>query len=219
MVCTNGRVLSTEKLDTAEPSAAERNLRDLVRINTWLGGHRILLGVLGPLVRREERFSVLDVGAASGDMGACIGRRYPNSVVVSLDRQPSHLAGARPFRVTADAFQLPFPRGSFDFVTCALVLHHYRDPQIVDLMAAFRRIARRALIIIDLERHPLAYCFLPATRWLLWWHDLTVSDGCASVEAGFRATELAALARAAGASKFTVRRHHPWFRLSLVAPA
>ena len=211
-------MLEQELLETSHPDSARRNLRELVRINRWFGGHRVFAGLLGGLVERHEPFTVLDVGAASGDMGASLSRRYPRAKVVSLDRSTVHLERAQPPRLAADAFQLPFARRSFDFVFCSLFLHHFTDEQIVELLGKFRSIARRAVIAIDLERNPLAYYFLPATRWLFRWHEVTVHDGCASVAAAFRKPELRDLARRAGLGTAHVRRHYPWFRLSLVAP-
>jgi SAM-dependent methyltransferase len=218
LVCRNGRVIEPELLPSADQGAARANLRDLTRINAWLGGHRILTRLFRPLVSPRERFSVLDVGAASGDMGVAIGRRYPNAAVTSLDLCPPHLGLAPAPRLAADAFHLPFRPGAFDFVTCSLLLHHFREGEAVELVRRLRAVARRALLILDLERHPLPYYFLPATRWLLRWHEVTVHDGCVSVAAGFHLRELAALARQAGASRPLVRRHRPWFRVSLVLP-
>jgi ubiquinone/menaquinone biosynthesis C-methylase UbiE len=172
-----------------------------------------------PLVSRGEHFTVLDVGAASGDMGAALRKHYKDAVVTSLDRRELHLQLGRGQRVAADAFHLPFRPRSFDFVICSLFLHHFQNAQITELLAQMRTVARRAVVALDLERHPLAYYFLPATRYLLGWHEVTVSDGCISVEAGFRPGELFALARSAGAERSQVRRHRPWFRLSLVMAA
>jgi hypothetical protein len=81
------------------------------------------------------------------------------------------------------------------------------------------RYARWASIVLEIERHSWAHAFLPLTRTLFRWSSLTVHDGCASVAATFRADELATLARAAGADSLRVRRHRPWFRVSLVVPA
>ena len=104
-------------------------------------------------------------------MGKCIGKRYPNANVISLDRQPIHLKRARPPKVAADPFTLPFANGTFDFVMCSFFLHHFSDGEITDLLKEMRCVARRALIVLDLERHPFAYCFLPLTRLLLDWSD------------------------------------------------
>lgn len=218
MRCSNGRVFGRELMDTAEATEAEGSLRDLVRLNRYFGGHAVLRWMLPQLVSRKETFSILDVGAASGDMAAVIGRRYPKARVVCLDQRMLHLNAARATRVAGDAFRLPFAPGSFDFVFSSLFLHHFPDGQVVELLESFRGVARRAVLAIDLQRHPLAYYFTPATQWLLRWQDLTVHDAKLSVESGFHAGELQRLACDAGLAGAAVRSHAPWFRLSLIAP-
>jgi ubiquinone/menaquinone biosynthesis C-methylase UbiE len=210
------RVVGAERLESAPPAQAERNLRDLVRINRWFGGHRVALRVLRTLVSPAEHFSLLDVGAASGDIGRAIRAKHRNATVVSLDRCPAHLRTAEPPTVAADAFALPFLEGSFDYVMCSLFLHHFSDSAAVLLLRELRRFARRALLVLDLERHPVPCAFLPLTRHLLRWSELTVHDGCLSVAAGFTPAELAQIAAQAGAEAVEVRRHRPWFRLSMV---
>jgi 2-polyprenyl-3-methyl-5-hydroxy-6-metoxy-1,4-benzoquinol methylase len=210
------RVLQPELLETAGLALAKKNLHDMARINRWFGPHRALLRLMKDLVSPEEQFSLLDVGAGSGDMGKCILKRFRHAKVVSLDRRSTNLHNAQRPRVAADAFQLPFLPKTFDFVLCSSFLHHFPDSQVIELVAEVRRVARRALIILDLERHPLAYCFLPMTKGLFGWSPLTVHDGPVSVAAAFRPAELAALVRAAGADSTLVHRHRPWFRISAV---
>lgn len=216
--CAAGRVLRSERLESSAPEAVERNLRDIARINQWFGGHRTLLKLLKEFAEPADNFSILDVGAASGDMGKCIVKRYPNAKVTSLDRRPIHLKRANPPKVAADAFALPFANGTFDFVMCSLFVHHFSDREIVELLREMRRAARRALIVLDLERHPFAYCFLPLTRLWFDWSELTVHDGCISVEAAFTLQELTSLGLSLCPPWATTRRHFPWFRLSLVMP-
>lgn len=210
------RALEPEWLETAPPATADVNLRDLVRVNRWFGGHRALLEVFRRLVHPGDRFSVLDIGAASGDMGKCIRRSYRNANVVSLDRRTAHLRPAEPPRVAAEALALPFRERSFDFVLCSSLLHHFSGQCAAALVREFLPIARQAVIVLDLERHCLAYSFLPLTSWLLGWSELTVHDGCISVAASFKTNELHWIAKEAGAAEAVVRRHLPWFRISLV---
>jgi SAM-dependent methyltransferase len=213
------RVLTPEALDTEPAAVVAPSMRDLVRINAWLGGRAVLPRLFRPFAAPLDRFTVLDAGAGSGDIAGILQASYPNASITSLDRRPEFLAAAPAPRVAADAFGLPFTERNFDFVTCSLFLHHFPDERVVELMTAFRRMARRALIVVDLERHRLAYHFIPATCRLFGWHRLTVHDAQISVQSGFRPDELAALARASGAAGVTVRSHRPWFRLSLVIPA
>jgi SAM-dependent methyltransferase len=219
MFLEGARVLKPELMDHADAAEAAVCLRDLARINRWFGGHRVVVRTLKTLIEPGQRFSILDVGAASGDMGRVIRHRFPGATVVSLDYRASHLRLGQGPRVAADAFQLPFLPKTFDFVLCSLFLHHFSDSQAAELIATLRHIARRALIVLDLERHPLPYYFLPATRHLLRWSPMTVHDGVISVAAAFRPQEIRALAQAAGGATAQVRRHLPWFRLSAIIPA
>jgi SAM-dependent methyltransferase len=218
MVLAEQRVIVPELLDQASPEEASPALADLARVNRYFGGHRILRSIMGGLAARGESFSLLDVGAASGDLGAALRSRYPGATVVSLDRLGFHLRGAAQPKVVADAFQLPFGSGSFDFVFSSLFLHHFTDDQIVEVLSHFKRLARRAVLAIDLERGPLALRFLPATRWIFDWNSMFVHDGLISVQAAFKKRELLALAQRAGLERARVSTHRPWGRLSLVAP-
>ena len=212
------RVVVPELLDHASPEVARDNLRDLVRINRYLGGHSILHRIMSDFVRPQDCFTMLDVGAASGDMGAALQRRYPRASITSLDRKCVHLEKAAHPKLAGDAFTLPFTERSFDFVFSSLFLHHFSDQQVVELLRNFRAIARRAVLAIDLERGPLAYYFIPATKWLFGWRDISLYDGPVSARAAFKKHELLSLALQSGLAEARVNVHRPWARLSLVAP-
>src|SRR5579862_7133977 len=116
MHCFNGRVRNPELLDTLSPEEARASLSDLVRINKYWGGHGTLRRLVNHAIPREQAFSLLDVGAASGDMGRQVRKLRPRAAVTSLDYIPSHLAACEGPRVAADAFALPFAGKTFDYV-------------------------------------------------------------------------------------------------------
>ncbi len=211
------RVIEPEWLDEASVEDARRNLAELITINRYLGGHRILRDQLKQMVEPRDEFSFLDIGAASGDMARVAGRHFPGLRAVNLDRRALHLEQAGGHCLVGDAFALPFRDRSVDFTHCSLFLHHFPDECVVRLLAEMWRVARRGVILQDLERHLLPYHFLPATRWVFRWSELVLHDGPISVAAGFRRAELQQLADQAGMPEARVRVHRPAFRLSLTA--
>lgn len=217
--CLGNRLILPEILDTLPPDQARASLQDLVRINRRWGGHSTLRRLLKDTVGEGEAFSILDVGAASGDMGARIRGWYPVAKVTSLDYLESHLKQSQGPRVAGDAFRLPFRRGSFDYVFCSLFLHHFPNDRVVELLRNFGAVARRAVLVIDLERNPIPYYFIAWSRPLLGWDPVTVHDGAISVEAAFRRKELEDLARQAGLRNPRARVYRPAFRIALVAGA
>lgn len=218
MAFRRNRVIQPEILDEQTPERAAPSLRDIVRINRMTGGHEVLRRCLRRLVKPEEAFSFLDVGAGSGDAAAVVKAKYPQASVVSLDYRLHHLRSAPPHRLAGDAFRLPLRDQSIDIAYCGLFLHHFSDEQVVQLLGAMRQVARRFVVVNDLERHVLPWLFLPATRWLFRWDPITLNDGPISVQAGFTGAEMRTLAVRARFRDVDVQVHRPAFRVSMVAP-
>ncbi len=211
------RVIEPEILDELPFEQARDSLADLTRLNRYWGGHSSLRKLLDRASTPSESFSMLDVGAASGDMAEAVCRMRPHARVTVLDKVPHHLTDATVSRVAADAFLLPFPERSFDFVFSSLFLHHFTPEQLVNMLAGFRVVARRAVLAVDLERALLPYYFVPATRPVLGWDRVTAHDAPISVAAGFRPAELRDLALAAGFTQADVRTHGIAYRVTLLA--
>lgn len=213
------RLYSVEILDTGEVSDhdARASLRDLRRINAWLGGRRVVTTLIKRQLRRTglRHFTLLDVGTGSGDLPEYMASRF-GAQVTGLDRQVRHLregAGGSWVPVCGDLRQLPFRPRSFDFVMASLVLHHFQDDEIVELLAHLAELARHALLVNDLERHVIPWHFIRHAPTL---NEVSRLDGAASVQQAFTAPELESLARRASLTRINVQRHIP-FRLSLAA--
>lgn len=210
------RVIKPELLDHADPDVARASLADLVRINSRLGGHSTIRKLIGAVAKPSDAFTLLDVGAASGDTARMITQAFPNASVTCADYNAVNLAAAPKPKLLADAFRLPFPDRSFDFVMSSLFLHHFDDPKVTGLLRGMYNVADRAILVCDLERHVLPYLFLSATRPLFQWQRITLHDGQISVRAAFRERELADLARKAGIKQVETRSHRPAFRITLI---
>jgi 2-polyprenyl-3-methyl-5-hydroxy-6-metoxy-1,4-benzoquinol methylase len=212
------RLIKPELLDDAPPEIARANLRDLLLINRRFGGLAVIRKTMRRVIgRTDDKFTLLDIGAASGDSGRTIKACYPQAVVISFDHKETNLEWAEPPKIIGDAFRLPFKCGSVDVAFCSLFLHHFRDHEVVELIRDFHKICRRALVICDLERHVIPYLFLPATRFLFKWQEITLHDGPISVRAAFRAHELLQLCERAGIKDAEIQLHRPAFRLTLIA--
>src|SRR5262252_4161337 len=123
MRAVGGRVMRPEILDNLPLEKKRNSLGDLTRLNRQ-SGHRPLRRLLSEVLAPGTRYTLLDIGAASGDMGSYITSLYPDVKVTSLDHRPEHIAEAPQTRVVADAFRLPFQARSYDFVFSSLFLHH-----------------------------------------------------------------------------------------------
>ena len=100
---------------------------------------------------------------------------------------------------------------------CSLFLHHFEDEGAIQLLKGFYRVAQKALLVIDLERHVLPFLFLRATKPLFGWNHITVHDGLISVKASFRADEAKRLAELAGIAGAKITTYRPAFRWGMVA--
>lgn len=210
------RLIKPESMDHVPPDEARPILADLTRINKNFGGHSVIRKTISRVVRPGDSFSLLDIGAASGDTARLIRDDYPLSTVVSFDYNETNLSAAPRPKIIGNAFQLPFAPHSFDYVLCSLFLHHFEDEQVVELLRSFYATARKAILVCDLERSIFPYLFLPASRLLFGWQRITVDDGMISVRASFKKHELTQLAQRAGIENCDLNVHRPAFRLSLI---
>jgi SAM-dependent methyltransferase len=228
------RRFDPEWMDRPDNTPEDLNgaLDDLHAVNRFLGGSKTLVDAVRPFLLAHgagEPLSVLDVGTGGADLPldlvACARRLGRRIRIVAVDRDRVTLDYAR--RKTsafpeielqaADAFNLPFAPASFDLVTASLFLHHFTHDEAVRLLSCFRRIARRAVLINDLERHLVPWAFIAVIARVTRRHPMFVNDAPLSVLRGFTPAELLAAARDAGAADATVLDRMP-YRLLLTMP-
>ena len=219
------RSLEPENLDkgTYTPEEYEGCLVELRRVNRWLGDAKTLQDLF--LTEIEERnlqsFSVLDVGAGSGELLRVAAKwaretnRTARLVGLELNQRSatSILEESRQFpeidSVRADGLRLPFPDGAFDYAIQSLTLHHFDDEDGVKLLREMGRVAARGIFVIDLHRSRMAYFFYTTLGKLFLHNRLIREDGALSILKGWKADELQALGRAAGMQNVRVQEHFP----------
>jgi SAM-dependent methyltransferase len=153
------------------------NLRDIERLNRFLGGHAAVCRYLDrvlPVWRKRERarssaLAVLDVGTGGADIPAAVvewGRRRQVPVrIVGVDRHSTiariakERTAAHPAVsvILADATALPFRDASFDVCLCNLTLHHLARDHGIALLRRLHRLGRVGFLAVDLLRCPGGY--------------------------------------------------------------
>ena len=205
-----------------------RSLEDLSLVHRWLGNVRALERFLVREIRRlgVRRPVLLDVGAGSADVSRRLARSLERSGhparVFPCDVQWRHLVAGRRMAADAfpsacaDAFALPFPEKSVDWIVSTLFFHHFSPPENEQLLASFARIARHGFALLDLTRHVLPLAFISVAGRLLFKTPVSVFDGVASVKQAYTPEEARRIARAA-VSGARIERVFP-FRFLLSAP-
>ena len=196
----------------------EGDLKNLRLLNRYLGGARALRCAMAPVLAQDGvvQLNILDVGAGSGDLAAEIvrwcARRGVAADVITVDRDPVTAAlAARCNRAVsgitslrADAAALPFAPRSFDCVMASQFLHHFSESQIIELLRAWARLARRAIVVSDLVRQPLAYYGIRALTRLCTRNVMTLTDAPLSVRRAFTIHEWREIFHGAAVGSVTI---------------
>jgi len=180
------RVVVEELLDSdaGTPREVEGSLKDLRMFNSWFGGVHTMANLLRRVARQRglKDISWVDVAGGEGYVATRTQKSLARSGITSrpviLDRAATHLSQRHP-GVCGDALALPFRDNSFDAVGCSLFLHHLEPDEIVRFAREGLRVARHALLIHDLQRHPLhlalGYLGMPLYRSRITRHDALAS--------------------------------------------
>jgi hypothetical protein len=217
-----------ELLDLGAGNAreVEKSLRDIARINRYLGGTKVVENALWPLLEGRTEATILDVGTGSGDIPRRLvekaEKRGIKLTIFAADLLERHLQVAKRdcaafptiFPLGADAFSLPLRDKSVDFVLASLFLHHFRPTQIALLLREFERVSKIGFIANDTVRDfvPLAFFRLSAPIFAKSY--LTRYDAVASILRAYTADEMRGIVAQSGISA-KVSEHFP-YRLSVV---
>ena len=214
LVVFETRSLEPERIDTGDYTEDEYKtfLREIRFINRWIGDRwalrKSLLKQIGGSSASE--FSVLDVGAGSGEILKEIALFARNTKrkaqLVGLDLNPlsadsiaaeghelSEIRSAQ-----GNAMQLPFDDGTFDYSICSLFTHHFTDEGVVAILREMKRVSRRGIFVIDLHRNKNSYFWYKVFCRVFRISELVRHDGLLSITKGFTPTELTGIAARAG---------------------
>lgn len=201
------------------------NLRDLRRVNRYLGGTALSRRAIDALVASTSGTSghahtgegpasirMLDVGTGAADIPISLlasrqasGRRLE---VTAIDSRAEVIAAARKAAgpgdvagltlAVADGLELPYADGSFDVTHASLVLHHLDPDEAVALLREMARVARLGVVINDLARGRLPWTGAWLLSHLLTGNAFTRHDAPLSVRRAYTVGEASALFDRAG---------------------
>ena len=205
------------------------NLRDMARINRALGGAALSWRAVEPILDEHSTrpLRLLDVGTGGLDIPLYLQRtavrRNRKLDITATDVRPEIVEiGQQMAQGQAIRVRLARPDGldesddSFDVVHSSMVIHHLEPSEAVTMLREMSRVARRAVIVNDLDRsrlwHVLAYALSRvATR-----NRYTRHDAPMSVRRAYRPAELAMLAAEAGLAAEATYWARPAYRFATV---
>jgi len=199
-----------EMLDDAvlDPVVLHKNLKEFSTINKWLGSNRSLTNSLNTIystyslhnVRRTLR--VADLGCGGGDMLLTIHRwaqhKKIKTDIIGIDCHEAIIEHAKNTIIKysniqlllLDIFSDKFIKESFDIVCLNNVCHHFSDAEIINLTNRLQATTNFAIIINDLQRHPVAYFCIKWITWLLSLSTYAQHDGPLSILKAFKIQDL-----------------------------
>jgi ubiquinone/menaquinone biosynthesis C-methylase UbiE len=186
------------------------NLRDLRRVNQFLGGTSLSRRAIDALVLTDapaRTVRLLDIGTGAADIPMALlaswraaGRELE---VTAIDSRPeviaaaseqfglANVAGLR--LAVADGLELPFEAGAFDIAHASLVLHHLEPDAAVELLREMRRVASVGVVVNDLARGRLAWLGAWLLAHLATGNAFTRNDAPLSVRRAYTLAEARAL--------------------------
>lgn len=194
----NQRSYEKELLDRTDIPFADiqKNMEELDRINTLLGGHAITLkGVKAILENKhfQNPICILEIGSGGGDNLRVIkawAEKYNkqveltgvdiNDACVRFARSQPRNAGIR--FLCADYKDVALQP---DLIFSSLFCHHFTDDELVYMLQWMKQHARTGFFINDLHRHPAAFYSIKFITQLFSKSYLVKADAPRSVERSF----------------------------------
>lgn len=195
-----------------------QNMRELDRINHYLGGHRITLQGLQSLLKKAPPSSplhIVEIGCGGGDNLRVIrqwAQRVGREVALTgIDINPECIAYAQSVAANKGIYFLQADYKKARLATrphmmfSSLFCHHFGEDELVYMLQWMRDQTEVGFFINDLHRHPLAYYSIKGLTQLLSRSYLVKHDAPLSVQRGFTRGEWEDLFARAGIKSYTCR--------------
>lgn len=224
-ITTKYRTQEAEIMDDFSLEGEE--LRDaldkIANINKLLGGNKLTLNGIKQLLEKsntDKILTIVDVGCGNGDMLRMLadyGRDHGLQLtLIGIDANRYTVNYAEKISaeyknisfLCLDIFEPEFKELYFDIVLCTLTLHHFKDDEILNLMATFNKNASLGVIVNDLHRSKAAYRLFQAVCSVFSLNSMSREDGLVSILRGFKRKELEGYSKKLNLKNYTI--HWRW---------
>lgn len=178
-------------------------LDKLASINKLLGGNSVTIDGVKKLLAgtdKNRKIRIVDIGCGNGDMLRILAdfakQKQLNFELIGVDANQFTINHATQLSVNYqnisyqcdDIFKDQI--ADCDIILCTLTLHHFKDQEIVDLLARFKKAASLGIIINDLQRSALAYYLFIGLCFVFGLNHMSKEDGLVSILRGFKKADL-----------------------------
>ena len=197
--------------------------RQFSSINSLFSGWRYIYKThIRPLCKnRNITYTLLDIGFGGGDIPIKLSKWAKKDgisiqiLAIELDERALDFVHRLD---TPNNVQFKYMHSSeliengitFDFVISNHVLHHLKNPDVIELMLQAEQLAKRKIIFSDIERNVFGYFLFKWITPLLFKHSYIQEDGLISIQRSFSFDELESIIP----KKWTLDQM-PFFRLLL----
>jgi len=222
LIDTSTRTDAPEIMDdlSMEGAVLRDTLDQIAKINQLLGGNRITLDGVEKLLAKmpkSEEITIVDLGCGNGDMLRMMSD-YANKndwdfKLIGIDANPDAIRYARELSalypnityLAEDIFSSHFDTMEYDIALCTLTLHHFKEPEVIQLLETLKRRANLGIVINDLHRNALAYRLFQLISFVFRINDMPKKDGLVSILRGFKRSELVGLSKKLNITHYTIK--------------
>lgn len=194
-------------------------LDKIARINQLLGGNQLTLRGVQKLIANlpeATEITIVDVGCGNGDMMRALAdygsKNNLKFKLIGIDannftiQHAKELSGNYPniSYQCEDIFSTPFSNFKYDIVLCTLTLHHFKEKEIIKLMAVFNTNSSIGIVINDLHRSAVAYRLFQGLCFIFRLNSMSREDGLTSILRGFKKEELVRFSKKLNFNNYTI---------------
>jgi len=144
-------------------------LKDIEKVNIYLGGYKVILNALNKLNWKKKSLSILDIGSGGGDTLKAVAdwaiKANVNVYLIGIDINPIMtnfaLLNCKEYSnikfETCNVFDEKSVNYKADIVMCNLFCHHFDELELIKLLNRMNDLCNFKIIINDLHRNWFAF--------------------------------------------------------------